>query len=54
MYVASGAAGIVRQRRRSRFRTERVRELLEEAEKLGMTIDEVWEDIQREKRSGER
>ncbi|QDH19712.1 GntR family transcriptional regulator [Saccharibacillus brassicae] len=53
MYVAAGAKEKIMGKRRERFYSDLVVRLLEEAEKLGLTTEDVIEMIKREKR-GER
>ncbi|CAM4300275.1 GntR family transcriptional regulator [Saccharibacillus endophyticus] len=49
MYVAVGAKEKIMAKRRERFYSDLVVKLLEEAEKLGMTTEDVIEMIKREK-----
>lgn len=50
MYVAAGAKEKIMGKRRERFYSELVEKLLDEAEKLGMTTEDVIEMIKRGKR----
>ncbi|WP_172250121.1 GntR family transcriptional regulator [Saccharibacillus deserti] len=50
MYVSAGAKEKIMGKRRERFYSDLVVKLLEEAEKLGMTMEDVIEMIKREKR----
>ncbi|MBB6733447.1 GntR family transcriptional regulator [Cohnella zeiphila] len=51
MYVAAEAKRIILEKRKSRFFNELVTKLLEEANKLNLSIDEVIERIRQGKRS---
>jgi GntR family transcriptional regulator len=51
MYVATGAKKIIKNKRRDRFSNELVQKLLDEAEKLELTMEEIIEIIKQKKRS---
>jgi GntR family transcriptional regulator len=51
MYVATGAKKMIKSKRRERFSNELVLKLLEEAEKLELTAEDVIEMINQLKRS---
>src|SRR5690554_789754 len=50
MYVATGAQKMIKSKRRERFSNELVMKLLEEANKLELTADDVIEMIKQQKR----
>ncbi|SDC96147.1 DNA-binding transcriptional regulator YhcF, GntR family [Paenibacillus sp. UNCCL117] len=51
MYVATGAKKMIKDKRRERFSKELVLKLLEEADKLELTSEDVIEMIKQQKRS---
>jgi GntR family transcriptional regulator len=50
MYVATGAKKTIKNKRRDRFSNELVQKLLDEAEKLELTMEEIIEIIKQKKR----